>query len=81
MVQVQKQNVTLSLSPVTIQKARVLAAKRSMSISSLLAEQLDALVGEDEVYESARRSARDLMEHGLHLGGTPALSRDEIHAR
>lgn len=57
MVQVQKQNVTLSLSPVTIQKARVLAAKRSMSISSLLAEQLDALVGEDEAYESARRSA------------------------
>lgn len=81
MPQIKKQNVTVSLSPATIQKARVLAAKRSMSISSLLAEQLDALVGEDEAYESARRSAHDLMKYGLHLGGTSALSRDEIHAR
>lgn len=77
----QKQKVTPSLSPATIQKARALAAKRSMSISRLLAEQLNALVAEDEAYELARRSAPDLMEHGLHLGGTPALSRDEIHAR
>ena len=81
MVQVQKQNVTVSLSTATIQKAKILAAKRSMSISSLLAEQLNALVGEDKAYEAAHRSAQDLMESGLHLGGTPALSRDEIHAR
>jgi hypothetical protein len=81
MAQVQKQNVTVSLSVATIQKARVLAAKRSMSISGLLAEQLDALVGADEAYELARRSAQNLMERGLHLGGAPALSRDEIHAR
>jgi hypothetical protein len=58
MAQVQKQNVTVSLSVATIQKARVLAAKRSISISGLLAEQLDALVGADEAYELARRSAR-----------------------
>ncbi len=81
MAQVKKQNVTVSLSTATIQKARILAAKRSMSISSLLAEQLNLLVGEDEAYEAAHRSARDLMERGLHLGGTPALSRDEVHAR
>lgn len=81
MIQVQKQNVTISLSTETIQKAKILAAKRSMSISRMLSEQLNALVGEDEAYEAAHRSAQELMTTGLHLGETPALSRDEIHAR
>lgn len=81
MPQIQRQNVTVSLTAATIQQARVLAAKRSMSISSLLAEQLSALVGTDQTYEVASRAAFDLMEQGLHLGGTPALTRDEAHAR
>ena len=46
----RKQNVTVSLS---VQKARGLAAKRSMSISGLLAEQRDPLVGADGAYELA----------------------------
>jgi hypothetical protein len=79
--QKRKQNVTLSLSLETIQKAKVLAAKRSLSISSLLAEQLDALVGAEDAYENAYRSAIDLMGQGFHLGGGPMLSRDDLHAR
>lgn len=77
----QRQNVTISLTAVSLQKARILAAKRSTSISGLLTEQLERLVNEDEAYESAHRAATDLMKHGLKLGGGPALSRDEIHAR
>jgi hypothetical protein len=34
----QKRNVTISLSPETIRKARILAARRSTSISGLLAD-------------------------------------------
>jgi len=38
-----------------LKKAKILAAKRSTSISRLLAEQIDALVGEDDAYEIAQR--------------------------
>lgn len=77
----QRQNITISLSPASIQKARILAARKSTSISGLLADQLERLVNDDETYESSHRAATDLIRQGLKLGGGPALSRDEIHAR
>ena len=76
-----KQNVTVCLSPQTLQKARVLAARRATSISGLLAEQLEILVGEDEAYERAERQALSLLEQGFHLGGKIRVSRDELHER
>lgn len=77
----QRQNVTLSLSRETIQKARVLAARRATSISGLLAEEIEKLVGAEEAYERAERSALALLEAGFHLGGVTAASRDELHER
>jgi hypothetical protein len=76
-----KQNITVSLSTETIQKARVLAARRSTSISGLLAEQIEALTGQEEAYERAKRSAVALMRKGFHLGGVITASRDELHER
>lgn len=81
MTQVRKQNVTVTLSALTIKKAKLLAARRSTSISGLLAEQIEALVGAEEAYATAHRSAIDLMERGLHLGGSAPFTRDELHAR
>ncbi|MGB6871017.1 MAG: hypothetical protein WA399_08115 [Acidobacteriaceae bacterium] len=78
---VGKQNVTVSLSPETLRKARILAAKRSTSISGLLAEQIETLTGEDEAYEKAKRSAFALMRRGFHLGGVITATRDELHER
>ena len=77
----RKQNLTVSLSSETVQKAKVLAAKRSTSISGLLAAQIEALVNADEAYESAHRAALDLMERGFHLGGVHAIPRDQLHER
>jgi uncharacterized protein YigA (DUF484 family) len=77
----RKQNITVSLSTEVIQKARVLAARRSTSISGLLAEQIEALTGKDEAYERAKRSAIALMRRGFHLGGVISASRDELHER
>lgn len=77
----QKQNVTVSVSRETLRKARILAARRSTSISNLLAEQIEALTGEDEAYEKAKRSALSLMRTGFHLGGRITTSRDELHER
>jgi Family of unknown function (DUF6364) len=81
MAQIRKQNLTLSLNPRTVQKAKVLAAKRSTSISDLLTAQIDALVNADEDYESAHRAALDLMERGFHIGGVHTISREELHER
>jgi hypothetical protein len=77
----RKQNLTLSLSPETVQKAKVLAAKRSTSISGLLARQIESLVAADEAYERARRAALDLMERGFHMGGIHSVDRDKLHER
>jgi hypothetical protein len=78
----EKQNLTIRLSKRTIQKARVLAAKRASSISGLLASQIEQLVDtEDDESRRAARRAIDRMERGFHLGGTHKLDRDSLHER
>jgi hypothetical protein len=81
MTRIRKQNLTVSLTPQTVQRAEILAAKRSTSISGLLAAQIEALVGEDEAYERAHRAALDLMERGFHMGGVHTIPREELHER
>jgi hypothetical protein len=76
-----KQNLTLSLPRQTIRKAKVLAARRSTSISALLANQIEAMVGEDEAYERAKRQALALLERGFPMGGRITATRDELHER
>ena len=76
-----KQNLTISLDKQTIRKAKIVAAKRSTSISGLLARQIEILVGEEEAYERAERQAMSLLEQGFHLGGVIRASRDDLHER
>ena len=76
-----KRNVTISLSPEIIRKAKIVAARRSSSISGLLAEQIEALIGTDEAWERAEREALALLEKEFHLGGANRPSRDELHER
>ncbi len=77
----RKQNVTISLDRKTIQKAKIVAARRSTSISGLLAHQIEVLVGEEEAYECAERQAIALLDQGFHLGGLISADRDELHER
>lgn len=76
-----RQNLTISLTRETLQKARVLAARRATSISGLLAEQIETLVGEEEAYERAQRQAMTLLDQGFHMGGVIRATRDELHER
>jgi hypothetical protein len=76
-----KQNLTISLDRQTIRKAKIVAAKRSTSISGLLARQIEILVGEEEAYERGERQAMALLDQGFHLGGVIRASRDELHER
>ena len=65
------QNLTLRLPADTVRKIKVIAAERGASISGLLAEKLDELVGEDAEYQTARRRALEWLAQGWHLGGRP----------
>ncbi len=78
---VEKQNVTVSLSREVLKKAKILAARRETSISGLLAQEIEAMVSEDETYERAQRQAMALLERGFHLGGAVRVSREELHER
>jgi hypothetical protein len=59
----------------------VLAARRETSISGLVGQQIEALIGEEEAYERSRRDAMRLWQRGFHLGGRRVASRDELHER
>jgi len=76
-----KQNLTITLDRHTIQQARVIAARRSTSISGLVAQQIEALVGHEKAYQLAQRRAFELMDRGFHLGKVKRISRDELHER
>jgi hypothetical protein len=76
-----KQNLTISISPDTVRKARILAARRGTSISGLVAEEIEKLVGVEEAWERSERSALAMLEDGFHLGGRIIASRDELHER
>ncbi len=76
-----KQNLTVSLDRETIRKAKIVAARRSTSISGLLARQIEILVGEEEAYERSKRQALALLDQGFDLGGKGPVTRDELHER
>ncbi|MEO7189718.1 MAG: hypothetical protein ABI051_01530 [Vicinamibacterales bacterium] len=75
------QNITVRLGRRTLRKAKVLAARRNTSISGLLAQQIESLVGEDDAYELAQRRALALLDEGFHLGGRIEATRDQWHER
>ena len=76
-----KQNVTISLSRQVLKKAKILAARRETSISGLLAQEIEFLVGDEEAYDRAERQARALLDKGFHMGGIIRAGRDELHER
>lgn len=76
-----KRNLTISLDQQTIRKAKIVAARRDTSISGLVAQQLEILVGEEEAYERAERQAVTLLDEGFHLGGGVRASREKLHER
>lgn len=68
-----QQNLTVRLDDSTISKAKVLAAKRSTSVSRLVADEIDRLVRDDEAYEQARVGALAELESAPDLGSLGRL--------
>ena len=76
----ESQNVTLHLSRQLVRRAKVVAARREVSLSRMMADALEQQVERDEGYEAARRRQLALLQTGLDLGFAPG-DRDALHER
>ncbi len=75
-------NLTVRLDGGTIRKAKVLAAKRSTSVSRLVADEIDRIIREDEAYEQARIEALADLDSGFDLGSGGSLPlRESVYDR
>jgi hypothetical protein len=79
---VTTKNITLSMPEELVRRAKVLAAQRDMSVSSLVARLLEQLVGDVRDYDEAWELERRKMSAGIGLElGPTTWSRDELHER
>lgn len=76
-----KQNITVALDKETVRKAKVLAAERGSSVSRMLSEEVQRLVGERDRYLAAKTGAIAELRRGYRLGGGPLPRRDELYER
>ncbi|MGH3664835.1 MAG: DUF6364 family protein [Egibacteraceae bacterium] len=75
-------NVTVTLPESLLRRARVVAAQRDTSVSSLVAQLLTDLVQAEDDYDQLWREEQRLMAQGLPMRiGRITWSRDELHAR
>ena len=76
-----KQNITLSIDKELLKKGKLIAAQNDTSISKMLSEHLKRIVENEDRYQAAKRSARNFLKKGLHLGGRISWTREELHER
>ena len=76
-----KRNLTLQLDEVTINRARIVAARRSMSISRLVSEEIERVAEKDNYWQIAKKVALAQLGQPFHLGGEALPSRETLHQR
>lgn len=75
-----KQNITVQLDKAVIKNAKVVAARRSTSLSKFLAEEVMRIASQESDYNKNRKSALARLDRGYNLGGKMP-SREEIYQR
>jgi predicted DNA-binding protein len=76
-----KKKLTIRLDGDTFQKARDLAAERSVPVSRFVAGEIERLVDEAEPYEVAKQAALTALQHGFNMGGGSLPAREELYDR
>ncbi len=76
-----KQNITLSIEARLLKRPRVIAAERGISVSTLLADELRALVEHDAAYQQAKARALAMLGEPFRLGGKKIKDRAALHDR
>lgn len=74
-------NITIKVESSLAQEAKVFAARHGVSLSRLVAQQLEKLVREDQAFMAARRRALRGLKKGFDLGWEAPASREELHDR
>lgn len=75
-----KRNLTVQLDDEVIHHAKVLAARRGTSVSTLVAAEVARMVADDERYEDAQRRAQRALAGARSRGGR-RWKREDLHAR
>jgi metal-responsive CopG/Arc/MetJ family transcriptional regulator len=80
---VEKQNVTLSLPVELLQKLRVMAAKRNVSMSSLMMSAISKKILDEDDYDERAKRAIERMKNATDrgTGGKITWTREELHER
>jgi hypothetical protein len=80
---VEKQNVTLSLPVGLLQKLRVMAAKRNVSMSSLMTSAITKKILDEDDYDVRAKRAIERMRNATDrgTGGKITWTREELHER
>jgi len=75
-------NITLTGPSDKIKQARILAAQRETSVSTLFFDYIDSLTATGTLDDAALwERERSLMDQGLYSIGTIAWTRDDLHDR
>lgn len=75
-----KRNLTVQLDDDVIRQAKVVAARRGLSLSALVAQQLTEVAEADDRYRRAMAVALRAMENAGY-GGAPTWRREELYDR
>lgn len=75
-----KRNLTVQLDDDVIKQAKVLAARRGTSVSTLVAAELERLVADDDRYEDAQRRAQRALAGSVPRGGR-GWRREDLYSR
>ena len=75
-----KRNLTVQLDDDVIKQAKVLAARRGTSVSTLVAAEIERLVAADDRYEDAYRRAQRALAGATSRGGR-RWRRDDLYDR
>jgi antitoxin component of RelBE/YafQ-DinJ toxin-antitoxin module len=75
-----KANLTIQLDTEVIRRARIVAAKRGMSVSAIVAHDLTDLADRDALYEEGRARAEELLAQATPRGGR-VWRREDLHER
>lgn len=76
-----KRNITLAIDDQLLKRARASAAQRGLSISGLLAAELQRITAADAAYQKAQSKAIAHLNSPLPLGGHGIQDRDALHDR
>jgi hypothetical protein len=76
-----KQNITVQLDQTVIKEAKVIAAKRSTSLSKFLANEIRKIAAQESTYDKDKKSAIMKLQNGYSLGGDRLPRREELYAR